>query len=455
MTKRLSIIVCLLSFSIVSLYAQDNLSSLYHPHASTQASYILPAKLGMDEKGSTLILPFLPNLYTYAGNNFLTYRDFYDIWTGGQTGADAIDATVPKLHRRNSIATGADYDLFHLYLKFGIGDKGDKTEILSMDFFMRARTREHFFFSDDFAQMAWYGNQPYAGTTVDMNPMGAFGMAWMEYGTGAAFNVVNKENFKLRVGGKGRFLTGYACVKTDIQQFDVTTEQDGKYVEASTQYKIYTAYKDGDIDMTPLGLGFAGDLGATANIKKNFEVSVGLTDFGYIKYNKEVITYSGDTSFQYQGVELKDPENSFSLDTLKEIFQPVETHGGSFSSPLGAKITIQGAYKTGFKTTKKKKRTYEYARHTFFFTYVQGIQNRAGSITHPYISGAYNYNVGHHLSVGGFLNYGGFYRGSLGIYTSAQFGFFRWGVSFSNLSPLIFPDTNLGAEVAMNMSFAF
>src|SRR6478609_7323301 len=103
---RLTLLITFTYCSALFLKAQDNMSVLYHTQASAQASFILPSKLGVDQKGSTLILPFLPNVYTFAGNNFLSYANTYKILAGGQDGADAMDESVQKLHKRNSIATG-------------------------------------------------------------------------------------------------------------------------------------------------------------------------------------------------------------------------------------------------------------------------------------------------------------------------------------------------------------
>jgi len=428
------------------------MSVLYHTHASTQASFILPSKLGIDEKTNTIILPILPNIYTFAGNNFISYKNTYAILRGGSDGAEAIETTVKKLHKRNSIATGFDYDFFHLYLRLGKGEKGNKKETISLDFYTRVRTRGHLFFSKEFGEVLWYGNRPYAGKTIDMNPLGIFFQSWLEYGAGTAFNVIDNENLKLRIGVKARYLQGIACIKNDIEKIDFTTEQDGKYMEISTKYNIYTSNIDSTFRLKPQGHGWAGDVGATALLGEKFEVSLGITDLGYIKYKSNVKVVSLDTTIRYEGVAFKDSDDDIHIDTIEGVFKPrTITNGGHFSSSLGAKITLQGAYKTGFKTTKKG---YEYAAHTIYFTYVQGLQNNAGTITHPYFSGAYNFTVGH-LCAGGFLNYGGFYKSSFGIFTSVQFGFFRWGITASNFAPMILRNTPLGAEVSTNMSFAF
>ncbi len=139
--------------------------------------------------------------------------------------------------------------------------------------------------------------------------------AWAE----AAFSYSFPVNKQLYVGARVKFLAGLARAKMNIEQMDVTLQADRWEIQTKGLLELSgpTAevdengnFKPGDIAMDNYrlaGMGASIDLGATYDILPDLQVSLGVTDLGFIAWNKKSSTYGKSVDqFTYEGVEVVD-----------------------------------------------------------------------------------------------------------------------------------------------------
>ena len=108
---------------------------------------------------------------------------------------------------------------------------------------------------------------------------------------------------KLYVGAKAKFVMGLARAKVNFDRMDITLNEERWAVQATgnidanipgaeVDYRLDDRgrpyFELGDIDMgsfKPAGYGFALDLGATYDVLRDLQVSLAVTDLGFISWN--------------------------------------------------------------------------------------------------------------------------------------------------------------------------
>ncbi len=153
------------------------------------------------------------------------------------------------------------------------------------------------------------------GKDVKIKDLRVDANAWAE----AAFSYSFPVNKQLYVGARVKFLAGVARARADIEQMDVTLQADRWEILTKGILELSGAtaetdengnFKAGDIEMNDFrlaGMGASIDLGATYDIRSDLQVSLGVTDLGFIAWNKKSATYGESVKqFEYEGVEVVD-----------------------------------------------------------------------------------------------------------------------------------------------------
>ena len=159
-------------------------------------------------------------------------------------------------------------------------------------------------------------------------------------------------NDRLYIGAKAKFVMGLARMRMAVERMDVTLHDDRWAVDARTALdanipgtRVDYRYDDdgrpyfgiGDIEpfangFKPAGYGFAADLGATYDVLDELQVSLSVTDLGFIGWNRESsIRGHSETSAEYTGIVVENDEVSmspdFSFDELTR-FRPGDPEAG-------------------------------------------------------------------------------------------------------------------------------
>lgn len=153
------------------------------------------------------------------------------------------------------------------------------------------------------------------GKDAKIKDLRADANAWAE----AAFSYSFPVGKQLYVGARVKLLAGVARAKANIEQMDVTLQPDRWEIRTKGLFEMsgVSAEVDEngnftvrDIEMNDCrlaGMGASIDLGATYDIRPDLQVSLGVTDLGFIAWNKKSATYGESVEqFAYEGVEVVD-----------------------------------------------------------------------------------------------------------------------------------------------------
>lgn len=182
--------------------------------------------------------------------------------------------------------------------------------------------------------------------------------AYLEAGFSYSFPLLHD---KLYIGARAKFLVGMARARLNYDRLDITLDENRWSIDASGSLDITAngaatddiacddngTYTLGDLSpkpYKPAGYGFAVDLGATYDILHNLQVSVAVTDLGFISWNKKYnSTGRSVKSMEFTGVQIENGETleqpDFDMNLLE--FTPAEAHGASKSLNASLNAGIQ------------------------------------------------------------------------------------------------------------------
>ena len=162
------------------------------------------------------------------------------------------------------------------------------------------------------------------GTTLDFSNMRLDMNIYRELSLG--FSIAATE--QLTVGGRLKFLSGFASLRTDFSRFDVTSGREqwtfDVNSEVSMSYPLtINSAEDGTfavdsielkelstsdwLNKTLIGIknpGVAIDLGAEFTFNKNFKVSAAVNDLGGILWTDDMNTIHSTSSYKFTGVDM-------------------------------------------------------------------------------------------------------------------------------------------------------
>lgn len=292
-------------------------------------------------------LPGVANHLSFDGptyNQILTTQN-------GQPVVD-IDQLIGHLDAENAIRE--DLSVPTLGLAF-------KVKNLTVSVGHTLRYHAFFKYPKTLPQVVWQGNAQFVGETVALgNELQLSG--YHELAIGAAYQLGN-----LTFGAKAKLLGGIADATTsrDHHSASLYTDPDVYQLTVEGDYLLHTAKSldyddvenvDLDFDFAKLAFeelfgknqGVAVDLGARFKTAK-LDVAASLTDLGSITWDEGVTNYAATQTYLYTGLDIssaltgEDIGFGDALDTLKEIFQVVET-STAYTNRLPQKIHLSALY---------------------------------------------------------------------------------------------------------------
>lgn len=172
--------------------------------------------------------------------------------------------------------------------------------------------------------------------------------AYLEAGFSYSFPLLND---KLYLGARAKFLVGMARARLNYDRMDIRLDENRWSVDASGTLDLTAngaasddiscdengTYTLGDLSpkpYKPAGYGFAVDLGATYDILPELQVSVAVTDLGFISWNKKYnSTGRSVKSLEFTGVQIENGQTAeqpdFDMNLLE--FTPAAAQGATKS----------------------------------------------------------------------------------------------------------------------------
>ena len=316
-------------------------------------------------------LPVLSGINLNINNNFV---NFSDVILKGQKGDSLIsflhpdynvDKFLAKIKDKNSFEPELMIQLFQIgfsvgndtYVFFDINDRVDGNIVLPGDLF----------------KLALKGNEGFVGSRIDWSSLRGDIKYYREYGLGFSRNFTDR----LRIGIKGKLLTGIAGASIDNKSLGITVNDDYSHtldanlaVNISGPVTVYTDSKN-NIDSVifddsrfktskgiteflsgkkNMGLGL--DIGATYDLTDRITLSAAITDLGFIRWKRDITNLKADNQFEFSGLNMLDVFNGTKtidevgkdmLDSLKNAFV-VSRSKAPFTTYLPFGISLGGSF---------------------------------------------------------------------------------------------------------------
>lgn len=323
-------------------------------------------------------LPGISGINLNINNNFV---NFSDIFQNGQPSDSVItflhpdndvDNFLSKIKNKNSLEPQVSVQLF------GLGFSVGKDSYVFLD--INERIEGNFVLPGDLFKLALKGNEGFVGSQIDLSSLRGDMKYYREIGLGFSKSLSKK----LRIGVKGKLLTGIAAGSIDNNSLGITINEDYTHtIDADMAVNIsapHTITKDADQNIKNIefddsvfesgkgtfeflmgkkNVGLGLDIGATYDISDKIGVSAAITDFGFIKWKKDISNLKANSQFEFSGLNVTDVLDGTKtidelgeemLDSLKNSFTVTETND-PFTTWLPFGLTFGGSYSLNSKVS--------------------------------------------------------------------------------------------------------
>jgi len=331
-----------MSFGVLPLLAQQDLSTPFY-NKLWQANRTNPAFLS-DHK----LVIGLPGIYNNLLVENITYNDLITK-RDGQNIID-VDKGIDLLDKDNLLRENLDLETINL---------GFRTGKFQVNLGHTLRYNAFANYPKTLPQLIWQGNAQFIGQNVAFGPDLQLN-AHHEYSLGLAYQVGSF----LTIGAKAKYLSGIADISTARTDLRLSTSDDIYQLQLDADYLVnssgalqYDGFDQLDLDFSfgkieteqlfSSNNGLAFDLGVHLNLGK-LDIGLSALDIGgQIDWKEDVRNYSLQGQFEYKGLNVAqgilDSQTDLgnAIDTLREIYNPVETQQGySTKLPLRTYLTL-------------------------------------------------------------------------------------------------------------------
>ena len=243
----------------------------------------------------------LPNVYAGVGTNDFALNDLIFNQNGVTTTFLSTQENLDKFYKNIRPSTRFNLNLNLNILSFGFQVK---KHYFTSDLGLKADAT--IFMPKDLFKLVLYGTpEEYKANIYNLKSLGGDVNLYSDIALGYT-NIINE---KWSVGGKVKFLMGYANLTTNVNNLSLEASRESWTLKANAHANAslpitYDRTSDGGIDASsialqsnnellqllykPAGYGVAIDLGFTYKPIKNLTISAAVTDFGFIYWNKNI-----------------------------------------------------------------------------------------------------------------------------------------------------------------------
>lgn len=445
-TLRLSALLAIVLYFAGTNQAQDNDILLFGSQHELNASRVLPSAFGKVNADRNFWIS-IPYIHVNGGQDFMKNRELFEVLDGGEVPSQLITDVVNRMDGRNRIWAAAE--VTPLAFGWRIRSKGE--ELVSMNLSITEQVFAKSSFGSGLFEVAWFGNAPYAGTVKELGPFEGDAVWQREIALGAAFPLADEQNFSLRGGFRAKYNMGMAAAHARPTASTLTTAVDGSEILYDLLVK---ANVSGMNDLDPMGgngSGFGMDFGTSASFGR-WTADFSLLDLGFLTFKNDVTTFTARGEDEFVGLNLEEAfEGDITFaDSLENYVWTEEIEGGEMTVSTSTRIVLRGGY--AIPSIDKKGRNY--ARHSFFLSYIQGFVEGPRSSFEPQVSAAYVFNLNNIFELGTSVGYA-HEDIDLGAFLSVRGGPFNFGLASSDFAGLLIGGSKSSADASFQMSFAF
>lgn len=456
--QRLVVFLIVLSGGTLALKGQPN--SLYFLKLVPQTKDLNPARPGID-KGFYISLPLFSKLDISANANNWSYNDLIHRGSGSQSDSLVMDFEkyLSSIGKDNFVYENAGLTL----IEFGWKKK--------RDFFAVSWTERELaeaFFSKSLANMIYYGNAPYLGSTYRSGYFGGSGMHFREF----AFTFAREMTKKLSIGITGKLLFGMSGIKTSGLNAVAGMPANGDQIDLGASGRAFISapvelrvtnnnsyqgyansyYKRATYLANFGNPGMAVDLGFATKVSKEVEFSMSLVDLGVISWNNNLSSFSENGQFLLRGINLNtttpanNPPTVTSVsslilplrDSLRNAFFPDQT-SSRFTTLLPVKLYIAG----------------EYSMNEFFSFGAVARIRMFNNMLHTSFTASANAEILRRLSMSASYSVMESTLDNFGLAASYRFNAFQLYAASDNVASLFYPSSasNMNLRIGINLIF--
>ena len=288
---------------------------------------------------------FMPNYKFVIGGDFS--QGFYNSFGGVQTKDGKIIYENPKA--QEFFYSNTNWNL----LNVGIRLKSNSYLSVSQNL----KSLNYVSITGSGMQLAAYGNAPFIGKKVSINPNLQL-LNYSETSIGLAQKIG-----KFQVGAKLKVLNGITAVSTTKSDLSLYTDADVYQLTLASDYQVFTAPSqdvqslidnDSDLANKIQGHGFGFDLGAQFSLTDKITLAASVQDLGNIKWTGKDNSSKGQTT--YSGVDatamFTKKENvklAVNLDTLVNQLNFKSVDDAKFTTDIPTSYNLSGTFQINSK----------------------------------------------------------------------------------------------------------
>ncbi|CAN5681476.1 hypothetical protein BH11BAC1_BH11BAC1_23310 [soil metagenome] len=212
---------------------------------------------------------------------------------------DLKNSVTNNLDAQNSLAGEINWDVA---LTFHPDTNNRKVEA-----YLAYRNRAHVDsrFSKDFFQLFFHGNKMYAGKTADLVDFFFQQYSYRQIAFGISNQFDISEKSKLTVGADIAINQGIKFLKVNGKAATLYTDPDGEFIDADLHATIFTDDSAGQHPSKLDGTGYSGDFYLEYETEKSL-LAFSVENFGSIHWNKWSTVVSLDSTFHFDGIDIRD-----------------------------------------------------------------------------------------------------------------------------------------------------
>lgn len=203
-------------------------------------------------------------------------------------------------------------------------------------------------FSKDAYKLGFYGNAPYAGTTLDFSGLKSRYLNYQYITLGFVKEFEGKKWHKaLGFGVTG--VNANQFFELNVPRGSLYTELNGLELQLDGNYQLRQNDASKNRFFYPNGFGVAGTLEFRATDRKRHMLTVRASNFGFLRFNKFSSSRSLDTAFSFTGLQVNnvfDLNGNFfnnAVDSLSTALAGTDRKGAEFI-PMPADFEVSYTY---------------------------------------------------------------------------------------------------------------
>jgi hypothetical protein len=377
----------------------------------------------------------------FFGSDVITNEFASSYYLGKYIDDDLKDDVTKNLSSMNRFGGQASWDVS---LTFHPDTGNNKVEAYVA---FRNRVHSSSGFSKDFFEIFFRGNKMFEGETADLSDFSFQQFTYRQFVFGLANEFRIRDKGKLYLGADIAINRGISFLDISTKKATLYTSDGGEFLYADLNASIYTDDSSSQHPSKLDGSGYSGDFYLEYETENNL-LSFSVENYGSIHWNKWSTAINIDSSFSFEGIEVKDLFDIVDSVRFKGINVDSMVYDNYVRNREQRRVTtmlpmkISGMY------------TVYFCNHNLSATVGMDVLLHANSMNRYYAGAAYKFNRSNQIGIN--FAYGGYttFHSGLG-YTH----WFPWNIKLELGSHYLYPmityksGKSQGAYLSLSKSF--